>query len=201
MSDFTANTNPAIELQTFNFRFKKDKLGNKRPSLEFKLPVPSVEGIIEILKKGGKGLELLQDSMYATIKSQASDIVGADEKISQETFPVAQIEWDFIANMPKAERQTIAAEQWEAFAADYSAVMPSITGKSADQVGLAVQIYLKKFVQVKTNKGILNKLKEQLALYMETNNAEQFQDVLDLLLRRVDTYLAAEEPVILAETL
>ena len=201
MSEITANSNTLVDMIPVIYRFKKDKLGNKRQAVELKLPVPSMEGIVEILKAGGKGLELLQDALLATVKGVASDFVSADEKISQDTLPVAQLYWDAIANMPKAERQTIATEQWEAFAADYQGTMPALTGKTADQVGLAVQIYLKKFAQVKSNKNILNKLKEQLALYMDTPNAEQFQDVLELLLRRVDTYLSAEDPVILAENL
>jgi len=201
MSEISVNSNTLVDTQTFTFRFKKDRLGNKRQTVELKLPVPSVEGIVEILKAGGKQLELLQDAIYATVKSVASDIVGNDEKINQENFPIASLYWEAIANMPKAERATISAEQWEAFVTDYSNVMPSVAGKTPEQVGLACQIYVKKFVQIKTNKPLLKKLQEQLALYMETPNAEQFQDVLELLLRRLDTYLSAEEPLILAENL
>lgn len=201
MADITANVNNMVDTQNFTFRFKRDKLGNKRQTVELRLPVPSIEGIVEILKAGGKQLELLQDAIYATVKSVAGDIVSSDEKITQETFPIASLYWEAIANMPKAERATISAEQWEAFTTDYTAVMPSVAGKTPDQVGLACQIYVKKFVQIKTNKPLLKKLQEQLALYMETPNAEQFQDVLELLLRRLDTYLSAEEPVILAENL
>lgn len=201
MSEITVNSNNLVDMQAFTFRFKKDKLGNKRQTVELKLPVPSVEGIVEILKAGGKQLELLQDAIYATVKSVAGDIVSDNEKINQENFPVAQIYWDAIANTPRAERATISAEQWEAFVADYTNVMPSVAGKTAEQVGLACQIYVKKFVQIKTNKPLLKKLQEQLALYLETPNAEQFQDVLELLLRRLDTYISAEEPMILAENL
>ena len=201
MSEIVVNSNNLVDMQTFTFRFKKDKLGNKRQAVELKLPVPSVEGIVEILKAGGKQLELLQDAIYSTVKSVAGEIVSADEKVNQENFPIAQLFWEAIANMPKAERATISAEQWEAFVTDYTNVMPGVAGKTAEQVGLACQIYVKKFVQIKTNKPLLKKLQEQLALYLETSNAEQFQDVLELLLRRLDTYLSAEEPLILAENL
>ena len=201
MTDFTVATDANTEYQLFNFRFKKDKLGNKRPNLELKLAVPSVAGIVEILKAGGKQLELLQDAIYGTIKSQANEIVGAREDISQENFPMSEIAWEFIANMPKAERASITAEQWEAFGQDYLAVMPGLTGKNADQVGLAINIYLKKLAPAKTNKPVLGVLKQQLAIYMETPNAEQFSDVLELLTRRLDAYLSAEEPVLLASNL
>jgi hypothetical protein len=195
------NTNEATVLQKFAFRFKKDKLGNKRAPVELNLPVPTISGIVDILKAGGKELELLNDAIYGVIKSVASEIVADNANISQETFPVAQVLWSAIANMPKAERATIPQEQWDGFAADYLAVMPGLTGKTAEQVGLATQIYLKKFAMVKTNKPILSKLKDQLALYMETPNAENFSDVLELLLRRVDAYLSAEEMVIAADNI
>lgn len=203
MTNTTAevNTNEPTVLQKFAFRFKKDKLGNKRAPVELNLPVPTISGIVEILKAGGKELELLNDAIYSVIKSVAAEIVAEKSDVSQDNFPIGQVFWTAIANMPKAERATIPQEQWDGFAADYLAAMPGLTGKTADQVGLAVQIYLKKFTQVKTNKPILGKLKEQLALYMETPNAENFQDVLELLVRRVDTYLTAEEAVILAENL
>ena len=195
------NTNEATVLQKFTFRFKKDKLGNKRAPDELNLPVPTISGIVDILKASGKELELLNDAIYGVVKSVASEIVADNANISQDNFPTAQVLWTAIANMPKAERATIPQEQWDGFAADYLAVMPGLTGKNADQVGLATQIYLKKFVMVKTNKPILGKLKEQLALYMETPNAENFQDVLELLLRRVDAYLSAEELVVTADNI
>lgn len=195
------NTNETTVAQKFTFRFKKDKLGNKRAPVELNLPVPTISGVVEILRAGGKELELLNDALYGVIKSVASEIVAENANVSQDNFPLAQVLWSAIANMSKVERVIIAQEQWDGFAADYLAVMPGLTGKTADQVGLATQIYLKKFAMVKTNKPILGKLKEQLALYMETPNAENFQDVMELLLRRVDAYLSAEEQVILADNL
>ena len=195
------NTNEATVLQKFSFRFKKDKLGNKRAPVELNLPVPTISGIVDILKAGGKELELLNDAIYGVIKSVAGEIVADNATVSQDNFPVAQVLWSAIANMPKAERATIPQEQWDGFVQDYLAVMTGLTGKTAEQVGLATQIYLKKFAMVKTNKPILGKLKEQLALYMETPNAENYSDVMELLLRRVDAYLSAEEQVILADNL
>lgn len=201
MSEIVANTNTLIDMVPATFRFKKDKMGNKRPAVELKIPVPSVEGIVEILRAGGKELDLLQDVLFSTVKGVAGEFVSNDEKISQETLPVAQLFWSVIANMPKAERATISTEQWESFGADYLSVMPSVTGKTPDQVGLALQLFLKKLASVKTNKPVLKVLQTQLGLYMETSNAEQFSDVLELLNRRLDAYLSAEEPVILAENL
>jgi len=205
----TANTiNPAFDNQVdtkdFTFHFKKDKLGNKRPSVELKLPVPSVEGIVAILEKGGKELELLQDAIYDVIRGQAATIVSDDEKITQATFPAANVLWSFIANMPKADRRSSAidASVWEAFAKDYIEVMPSVTGKSLEAVTNATVVYLKKFAIVKTNKDVISKLKDQLALYLEhSKNVEQFGEILDLLVSKADSYLNANDVDLLVQNL
>lgn len=204
MTEIAANFDKNVDTKDFTFHFKKDKLGNKRPSVELKLPVPSVEGIIEILNKGSKELELLQDAIYDVIRSQAAAIVSEDEKISQATFPVANILWSAIANMPKADRRSsaISAELWEAFAKDYIEVMPGVTGKSVEAVTNATVVYLKKFSIVKTNKDVIGKLKEQLGLYMEhSKNVEQFAEILELLVGKADSYLNANDVELLVQNL
>ena len=54
-----AAINPAhdkfVDVQDYKFHFKKDELGNKRETIELKLGRPSVEGVVAILEKGGKG--------------------------------------------------------------------------------------------------------------------------------------------------
>lgn len=189
-----ANSNPLLETKEMKFRFKKDKLGNQRPSIELKLPVPSAQGIVSILTTGGKDLEFLLDVVYDTIRSVAAGIVGDDENISQETFPLDKLDWHSIATAPRAERRSIPEEQWLAFAADYMEVMPGVTGKSQEAVQNATTVFLKKCVQAKTNKPVLNKLKEQLALYVESSkNAEQFEEILQLLFSKIDTYLKSDD--------
>jgi hypothetical protein len=204
MTEIVANFDKNVDTKDFSFHFKKDKLGNKRPSVELKLPVPSVEGIVAILEAGGKQLELLQEALYDVVRSQAAQIVSDTENISQETFPVSKITWEAIANMPKADRRSsaITAEQLEAFAKDYLEVMPGVTGKSLDSVTLATEIYLKKIAPAKTNKPALNVLKVQLGLYLEhSRNAENFMDVVEMLLKKVDSYLSADDVALLAENL
>jgi hypothetical protein len=197
-----ANVDPLVETKEFRFRFKKDKLGNQRQAVELKLPVPNAQGVIHILETGGKDLELLLEVIADTIRSQAAGIVSDDEKISQESFPLDKITWTAIANQPRAERTKIADELWEAFGKDYIEIMPSITNKSVDAVTNAVGVYLKKFAIVKTNKPILKKLQEQLALYVEhTKNGEQFQEILDLLTSKLDAYLKADDVELLIQNL
>lgn len=191
-----ANHDANVESKDFAFHFKKDKLGNKRASVELKLPVPSIQGIIAILEAGGKGLELLQEAVYDVVRSQVAGIVSEKEDVTQANFPFASIAWDAIANMPKSDRRSssIAEETWEAFAKDYIEVMPGVTGKTVEAVTNATVVFLKKFSIVKTNKEVIRKLKEQLALYAEhTKNGDNFADILELLSTKADSFLAANE--------
>lgn len=200
----TANFDKTVDTKDFAFHFKKDKLGNKRPSVELKLPVPSVEGIVGIIEKGGKVLEMLQEAMYDVIRSQAASIVSDDEKSSQATFDVSKVTWDYIANMPKADRRSSSIDSavWEAFAKDYIEVMPAVTTKSVEAVTNATVVYLKKFSIVKTNKDVLSKLKDQLGLYMEhSKNADQFSEILELLISKADSYLGANDVELLVSNL
>lgn len=190
-----ASHNPLVEFKDFKFTFRKDELGNKRPAVELKLAVPSIEGLIKILENGGKGLELLQEVCTDFIRKQAVEFVNEDESINQEKFPHEKILWDTLANLPQADRRStvIAPEQWAAFAKDYIEVMPGITNKTVQAVTNATVVYLKKFAQIKTDKTSLALLKAQLALYAESKNAEQFADILELLVRRCDAYLVADD--------
>lgn len=187
-----ANFNKNVDMRTFKFNFKKDDLGNKRASVELQLPVPSVEGIIAILEAGGKGLEYLQDVVADAIASQARSLVNEREDVNQASFPMNQVSWDFIANMPKAERRGggIPKEVWEAFALDYIAIMPAITGKATEAVTNAAKILVNKFAAVKTNKPILRLLKDQLGLYISSSpNVESFTECVEFLLDKSEALL------------
>jgi len=182
----------------FKFRFKKDKLDNQRPTVEIKGLVPSVEGIVVILEKGGKGLSLLQDAMYDVIRNQLASEVADNEKFDQAFYDAnaAKYSWEAIANIDRQDRRaaSISEETWAAFAKDYIEVMPGVTNKSIEAVTNATIVYLKKFSIIKTDKTSINKLLPQLALYIEHSpNAEQFTEILDLLNRKAEGYLGADD--------
>ena len=197
-----ANFDNTVDKKEFKFHFKKNvELGIKRPSVELNLPVPSVEGLIAIIQAGGKGLELLQEAATSIVYEQARSIVNEKEDINQDNFPLDQVTWDFIASIPPKERRGggIPKETWEEFATDYIAVMPAVTGKTAEQVGNAAKILLNKFSAVKTQKPVLKLLKEQLALYItSTSNAETFADCVEFLNNKADTLLAQDESSLVA---
>ena len=192
--DNTVEQKPAI------FRFKKDKLGNKRANVELALPVPSVEGVVKILTEGQtpegkKSLDLLMEAIYDVVRGVAATIVGDKEDISAENFPYSSVLWNAIANMPKADRRTGPDQEvWEAFAKDYIAVMPAVTGKTVENCTNATLVYMKKFSQVKANKKVLAQLKDQLALYANTSkDAENFEEILSLLNDKCDAYLKSND--------
>lgn len=189
------------DVKEMKFHFKKDELGNKRETVELKLPVPSVEGVIEILQKGGKGLELLLTACADVVAAQARSILNDNDTMMAENFDFSSCSWEFISNMPEAEKRGrgIAKEVWEAFASDYVAIMPGITGKSIDAVSLAAKLFLNKFQSVKTNKPVIEKLKSQLGIYLNaTPNAEQFLDCVKFLDEKAIILLQADETALLA---
>ena len=196
-----ANFDNTVDTKEFKFHFKSvtDKesgIVTKRPTIELKLPIPSVEGIIAILQAGGKQLELLQSAVQDVVVAQARSILNDDDKITADNFPVTQCAWSFIAEMPDAEKRGrgIPKEVWEEFAADYIAVMPGIAGKTSEQVNLAAKLFIAKLQPVKTNKVVIAKLFEQLALY--ANNApqaEQFSDCIKFLHDKAENLLQADE--------
>lgn len=190
-----------VDLKEFKFHYKKDELGNKRETTELKLPVPSVEGVVKILETGGKELELLLSVLGDAVAAQARSILNENPAMLASNFPTDQTTWEFIANMPEAEKRGrgIAKEVWEEFAADYLSIMPGITGKTEEQVSLAAKLFLNKFQSVKSNKPVLKKLKEQLAIYTNGSpNAENFIDAVKFLDEKADVLLVADEAAMLA---
>lgn len=203
-AEVAANFDKYVDMQDASFRFKKDKMGNQRPTVKGKIPVPSVEGFIQILQTGGKELELLQDAAYAVVRSVVGEAVGQNENVKElAELDQSKFTWSAIANMPKEDRRSssIPEEVWKAFAEDYIKVMPAVSGKNTDQVTAATIVYLKKLAPVKSDKKILQRLKEQLAIYMEQPSAEEYTEILDVLTRRCETYLAADDMTLVLSNL
>lgn len=193
-----------VDWKECTFNFKKDKLDNKRPSVKGNIPVPSVEGFVAILEIGGKQFELLQEAAYAVVRSQIAEEVGNNETMkSLDELDMSKFTWQAIAEMDKTDRRSaqIPEEVWKAFAEDYIKIMPSLTGKSETAVTNATVVYLKKFAPWKSDKKTIGLLKGQLAIYAEQASAEQFSEILDLLVRRADTYLAANDLTLVASNL
>lgn len=207
-SKIQANFDNTVEAVEMKFRFKKDKLDNQRPTIELKALVPSLEGIVAILESGdAKQQDLLKEAMYNVIRGAIAGDVAEDETFSQDTFDkdfVKKYSWAAIANQDRADRRasSITAEAWASFAADYVEIMPAIANKKKEAVELAAGVFVKKFASVKTNKEILTILKNQLALYVEhTKKGEEFSEIIEVLTKKLDTYLKADDPALLLQNL
>lgn len=156
----------------------------KRPDVKLEIPVPSVEGVIAIIEAGGKGLDLLLEAASNVVIDRAREIVNEKEDASQDNFPFEMVSWEAIANLPKAERRGggISKEIWEDFGKDYMEVMPGVTGKPIKAIEMGCKLLLTKFATVKTNKAVLTKMKEYLAVYLNSSpNAQQFVECVDFL--------------------
>ena len=195
-----------VVVKPFRFTYKKttDKasgIETIRKPVDLPIRYPSVEGIVSILREGGKGLDLLIDAVESIVNAAARDILAEDTTLNATNFPLDKLSWNAIAEIPKAQRRGggISKETWEAFQEDYCEIMPEATGKTLQQVANAAKIFVQRLSTVKTNMTVLAVLIEQLAVYAEASpNIEEFQEVVSFLLDKADTYMNMSPEELLA---
>lgn len=203
-----ANFNNLVDVKETNFFFRKVKnevkgedgtvsvVETKRPTVTLPIPVPSVEGIMEILAAGGKQLDLLLEAVSNVVIEQARDKVNEKEDINAENFPFNTLSWEYIANLPKAERRGggISKELWDDFEKDYAEIMPALTGKKQDAVNNAARIFKAKFQGAQTNKPVLKVLENQLAIYAQnTTQGETLLPCIEFLQNKLEKLLNTDE--------
>lgn len=207
--DIQANFDNKVEKVSTKFSFRKVAVEvdgkptgdfTKRPTVEIELPVITVEGVVAALQAGGKQLELVIEACRQVQFDRARELVNDKEDISADNFQYAELAWEKIANLPKAERRGggIPKEVWEDFIKDYITVMPAATGKTVDQVTNASKLLATKFQSIKTNKPVLKLLKDQLAIYVNASQqAESFSECVNFLAEKADTLLNQDEAALL----
>lgn len=197
------NSGVIVVEKKFGFRETKDELGQirKRAPIVVGMPVPTLEGLLTELedpKVQEYVLSSLADNVKAAIRAQIDDEDAWTK--AGEKLDLTKLTLKFLANVPPAERRGggIAKELWSAFSEDYIAVMVPATGKDAEKVGKAAQLFVAKLQPVKTNKKVLAFLKEQLDLYtVSTKNAEDYEEVIEFLNNKIKTFLEADDAVML----
>lgn len=200
----TANHDPLVEVKesTFNFRKVKDPdsgVETKRPSITGRVLVPSVEGVVAILTAGGKGLELLMQSVESTVMEYAKQVIGDDPSITTDNFPSDKISWDILANLPDTDRRGrgIPKEVWEDFLASYIEHMPAIIGKPVEVVKKQAAILAQKFQPLRTHEkknDLLPKFLEMLALYVNNvADAEQFSAPIEFLTKKAEQFMNQDD--------
>jgi hypothetical protein len=211
MSNVTTQDGQVIT--EFKFRFKEDKLGNKRPNVSLMVPTITLAMIASIAQKtevvkDDKGNEteqptkaalLIKEAVDAIYQDQIRSIVSEKEDVSQSNFPFEQSTWEFIANMDRTSRRGagIPKELWDGFAEDYCKVMPAVTGKTAEQVAQAANVLVRKFKDVTGNLPVVKKMMTYLAMYSEAAGAkaEEYTDILEFLAKKGKDMLDAENKV------
>ena len=189
----------------FNFKKTKDKetgVEIDRQTVQLAVPYLSVQGLIKILEGGeSKELDLVMESLETPINVAAREMLNEDINLNATTFPVEKLSWAAIANMPKAQRRGggIPKETWEGFAEDYLAIMPGVTGKTIEQVHNMAKLLIAKLGPVKTNEPVLKLCVEQLGIYASNSpNAEDYQECVEFLLTKAETFLNVSEAELLA---
>lgn len=195
-----------VVVKPFEFKFKKsvDKdtgAETIRKPVVLPVPYPSVDGLVDIIQTGGKGLELLLEAMETIVNSAARELLYDDFKLDAASFNSEKVSWEAIAHLPKAQRKGggIPKEVWEGFVVDYIAVMPAATGKTLEQVTNMTKILANRLSSVKTNEPVLNVVVEQLTIYLgATTNADDFAECVEFLLTKADQFLNITEEELLA---
>ncbi len=208
-AEIKANFNNLVDVADTAFHFRKvvnevknpdtgevAKIETKRPTVTIPVPAPSVEGLIDIITQGGKGLDLLLEAVRDKVLEQARETINDTADITEANFPYNTLAWDFIANLPKAERRGggIPKELWDEFQADYIQIMPGLTGKPAANVELAAKLFVSKFANAKTNKPVLRVLQDQLTIYTNnTTKGETLAQPIEWLSSKLDTLIKTDE--------
>src|ERR1700748_615409 len=196
--------------QDYKFRFNKDELGNQRPAVEVKIPVPSYNGLVSIINNaetpdGKKAFDLLQQAAARVIIDEVRSFVAENANASQDTIPWTKFTFEEIAKIPQGIRgvSAIGKELWDKFANAYVAVMPALTnstqGVAAARVGVLVQ-KCRPLTGNPERKKIIENLMATLAIFVGSNtpDLEEFAPILEFLTKKADE-LKAEDTLVSAE--
>lgn len=191
----------AYSLREAKFHFKKNELGEKRPTVLLQVPSITLEGLVGALqdeKQRSFIIDIINNEIIAAARVQVNDEQKPVNK--QEDLDVGKLLIEALANEPKGERvgRGIAKELWEGFAADYISIMPAIQNKTAEQVGNAAKLFLTKLQACKTNKPVLAVMQKYLDLWFSsTPNADEFQECYSFLADKAETFLNVSDEKLL----
>lgn len=179
----------SVKTVEFNFRTKD---GIKRPTVSVDLALPTAEGVAEyLMSEDAKQVSLIVDTVGAVITSYLKGFVDADQDFDQAKLDAlvaeGKISIEAIANLPKSERSTLTKEDLEAFAKDYLAVMPEVTGKTIEKVTAAAGLFIERYKRAAGDNEVLTVLRDQLGVFCEAAPAEMLETH-----ERAIAYLAAK---------
>jgi hypothetical protein len=188
----------------FKFRKTKDKetgVVTERANIVLNVPVPSVDGIINIIENADtrpKEFEFLMSLIHDGVISSIKDALGDDTSLTVENFPLSKFTFAELANAPESERGSRGLDKdlLAAFLEDYIAIMPAASGKDAKIVEKQAAVIGSKFATLRNHAQkdlLVAGFQKSLALYVEkTENLEDFASVVEYLTKRLDTLAKAE---------
>lgn len=158
----------------FNFRTKD---GYKRPTVSLEYDVPNAAGVAELLtSEDPKVVNLVVESVQSLLTQHIRGYVDSDLDFDQTKLDAlvaeGKISIQAIANMPKSERSMLTKEDLEAFARDYIAIMPGVTGKSIERVQAAASLFVERYKRAAGDNQVLAVLQEQLAIFVDAADSE-----------------------------
>ncbi len=167
---------------------KGEEIVLKKAAREMKLAfrVPSIQGIVSILEKGGKGLEFLLEVVQEVVQDRAESLFRDNDGITAENFPFEELDWDTIAALPKEvrrESQALSKEDWESFTKEYNSFMVSL-GIPKEQVSRQSAVFKQKLRPVATRKDILPQFALLLNIFAQKYpSAENHSGVIEYLVK------------------
>lgn len=169
-----ANANQHKVEALFSFR-KNAQTGEKRPSLTLSYNALTAVGIIAALQSGDENVvTLVEDTIAGLSQSQLRSFVDADPAYDQSKADADadKLTLQYIANLPRAERNTVGKEDLQQFAEAYIAFMPGFTGKSLEKVQTAAALFVERFKRVAGENNVLSILQDQLGIFVENADTE-----------------------------
>lgn len=167
----TQNALTVLSDVKFGFRQNKET-GEKRPDVEVKILLVTAAGIIAALNSGDeKQVSMIEDVVNGLITSQLRTYVDADPEFDQAKADALSAEGkltiEAIANLPRAERNTVSKDDLEQFAKAYVELMPGITGKDLEKVQTAAGLFVERFKRASGDDKVLQVLQQQLNIFVE----------------------------------
>lgn len=187
---------------------KGEKIKVKQPTMEVLLPVPTAEVLASILMQPAQTIDasgntvvnkvrqLLLDSIgevvKAAAKSQLDEAIegfGSDmhARVGIQHLDYDKLTLEYLASIePKARASAVAIseDEWKEFFADYLLTMQAATGKPADKIRNAIDVYSRP-TKVRQKKDLLPIFLDQLAVYTQhTSKLEDTAVCVDFLQRK-----------------
>lgn len=203
--DTPAVTN-GVTMTDQSFHFKKEKIrdekgavvgeGEKLPSVKLPLPIPTKTKLAELLtstdEKDKKAQELLlqavTDVIYSQARLQINDYrasaasKGEDGKakpIVASILNYNQLDWNYIANLPKSERGSSVPsdEDMQEFYDLYLEIMPAALQKEKGKIENHIVLFKDGFKKQRAQKQFLQVFKDALDVMAATATEDQMENV------------------------